>query len=690
MATSESDDFESADEELVQNVASKTDITDLRWHGMSSVVDSESDDDTECIPQIPRNYKPICEKPRFRSFERDMATSEKKMISSKSTSVKEVKAESDEETVTWEKKQEPVSPISTEIEAVTTENKNNTIVSPSTELNPRKAKVSKEERQPRTRRSGEGPRKLGARKLGTKVEKESTTFTDMTDDVKKDTPLRRTVSEASARTDNVISTKSSSINFSEADMPEELQSNKKFKEIFKPQGWEKIGNDISLDEDLTEQKIRPVLDKLSLENKESDNFIWGSWSNWGVSSLINTASAGMSTLTTHVSQGLSLLEETINVSNTLESQNTKNEEEKEKEKEKENENEKENGKEKENDKEKEKEIITPDKESKDVTPVQSQGSFDFSSFLSGVSSITKLVETTSSKVMTGGLDTLEAIGKKTMEVLQEGDPGLKKKRAFFLNEGDKPNLSQILREAKEKAESEEKTIEEKQLARKIHFESLFDDFQGLVHLEALELLSKQCNIKIQGYLINLSTDELMSLQETLEEVKELCNLDDEDEVNEEQGNKDLKRKLNDACKDLGISITFEKLEDVWNETKSYLAATHTDLEIFQCAIATIAKFTALCVERFHKIAELLLIKETHSTVREAEALVQLTCIFTNEISLLATSFSNTLNEFIKESGNANSISANITTIFLEATNASSYVQDAFRLLIPILQVGAVW
>ena len=60
--------------------------------------------------------------------------------------------------------------------------------------------------------------------------------------------------------------------------------------------------------------------------------------------------------------------------------------------------------------------------------------------------------------MSGGLDTLEAIGKKTMEVLQEGDPGLKKKRAFFINESDKPNLSQILREAKEKAENVEKTI----------------------------------------------------------------------------------------------------------------------------------------------------------------------------------------------------------------------------------------
>lgn len=160
--------------------------------------------------------------------------------------------------------------------------------------------------------------------------------------------------------------------------------------------------------------------------------------------------------------------------------------------------------------------------------------------------------------MTGSLDTLEAIGKKTMEVLQDGDPGLKKKRAFFMNENDKPILSQILREAKEKAEIEEKTIEERELARKVHFESLFDDYQGLVHLEALEMLSKQSSIKIQQHLIELDTNELASLQETLEEIKELCDLSDE----EDQKEKNLKSRLKIICQDLGIDITYEKLYKV--------------------------------------------------------------------------------------------------------------------------------
>ncbi|XP_018396381.1 PREDICTED: protein FAM114A2 isoform X3 [Cyphomyrmex costatus] len=439
--------------------------------------------------------------------------------------------------------------------------------------------------------------------------------------------------------------------------------------VFQPEGWEGLGDDIELPDDLTDEKLQPMLQRLSLANKEESKDegslgSWGSWGNWGVTSLINTATASVSTLTSHVSQGFTLLEDTI-VQDPTESESIK-------------------------------QYAVPETDGAQPE-IQEQESRPFSSFgfgnlISGVSSITKLVESTSSKVMTGGLDTLEAIGKKTMEVLQEGDPGLKKKRAFFMNESEKPNLSQILREAKEKAETEEKTIEERELARKVHFESLFDDYQGLVHLEALEMLSKQSNMKIQQYLIELGTNDLASVQETLEEIKELCDLGDEDDNEEkDKDNKDLNNRLKSACNDLGVDITYEKLYDVWTETENYLAlsTTRTDQEIFQNAISTLAQFTAFSVERFHKTAELLLIKERRSTVNEADALVQLTNVLSNQISLLANSFCDTLHQFAKTTKKPDNINANITTIFLEAANANSYIQDAFELLIPVLQVGAI-
>lgn len=116
---------------------------------------------------------------------------------------------------------------------------------------------------------------------------------------------------------------------------------------------------------------------------------------------------------------------------------------------------------------------------------------------------------------------------------------------------------------------------------------------------------------------------------------------------------------------LKIIINFQ----VWTETESYLASssTHTDQEIFQSAISTLAQFTAVSVETFHKTAELLLIKERRSTVNETDALVQLTNILSDQISSLANLFCNTLNQLAETTEKPNKINANITTIFLEVS-----------------------
>lgn len=110
-----------------------------------------------------------------------------------------------------------------------------------------------------------------------------------------------------------------------------------------------------------------------------------------------------------------------------------------------------------------------------------------------VSNVTRLVETTGNKhityflfyvffpciilvifksgnaVVTGGLDTLEEIGKRTMRVLQGEEDGKKR-------------LSTLLREARDKIEENPPSSGFVEIAtKKINpkFESLFDDFQGL-------------------------------------------------------------------------------------------------------------------------------------------------------------------------------------------------------------------
>ena len=52
------------------------------------------------------------------------------------------------------------------------------------------------------------------------------------------------------------------------------------------------------------------------------------------------------------------------------------------------------------------------------------------------------MQNTGKELMSGGLDALEFLGKKTMDVLAEGDPGLRQKREKLTGKG--PSLSQVL------------------------------------------------------------------------------------------------------------------------------------------------------------------------------------------------------------------------------------------------------
>ncbi|OAD57400.1 hypothetical protein WN48_02146 [Eufriesea mexicana] len=674
MATSESDDFESADEEMNIDVPIKRSIQTQQWKSPTTI-DSESDDDTEYVPRQP--YTNIIYGRKKENYYPTIYTTSDEKRPDKRISIND--------TCNYKQTEQPIINVDKICEKdngnVTTLNaqevecdqKNSDTINLKVKNNNEETKLDKNEvemsekdvnmklhsktlsESNETGKNDKG-QKLDAKKLGIKVMPTSGLTADI-DNI--DTHINE--ENISMKEENfMFNIPSIKDEITESEMPEEMKSDKTFKEIFKPEGWEGLEDAIQLSEELTEEKLQPVLKRLSLAGDETDNSSssWG-WANWGMSTLINTATAGVSTLTNHVSQGLTLLEESMAISD--ETKCITNEEENH--------------------------TVTDDKneESKEQT------SFGFGNLISSVSSITKLVESTGSKVMTGGLDTLEAIGKKTMEVLQDGDPGLKKKRAFFINETGKPNLSQILREAKQKAETIERTIEEKQKLRKVHFESLFDDYQGLVHIEALEMLSKQSSIKIQQYLIGLDTNELNSVQKMLEEVEELCELNEDDENDDETSEKDLKCKLQQACNDLGVIITYEKLHTICEESNSYITSstTHNDQEIFEHAISVLAEFTAFSMERFHKTAELLLIKEHRSTVNEADSLVQLTNILSNQVGVLSNTYCSVLNKLVETSDRCDTINANITTIFMEASSASSYIQDAFTLLIPIIQVGAI-
>ncbi|XP_041969690.1 protein FAM114A2 isoform X2 [Aricia agestis] len=427
-----------------------------------------------------------------------------------------------------------------------------------------------------------------------------------------------------------------------------------------------------------EQDIKSVTDRLAATTTKSDGWGWG----WGVDSLLSTASAGLSTataglstITSQVSQGISTVLETVETGigapdpEELARRAHQNKESESKE-------------------------VEPKTEESTNATTPNEASFPFGSLFSGV---TKFVENTGTKVISGGLDTLETIGKKTMEVLQEGDPLLAKKRAMLgLDAGDKPVLSQLLREAKEKADEEDKVKEAKREAKEVHYETLFDDYEGLIHLEALEMLSKQVSMRIEERLRSTPVEKRQDMKETLQQVAELCEMPEEDEDDDDEDDETsldtpkpeaFHEKLQKATKDIGLKLQFQPLIKHYSDV---LDAAGTDLPargVYKRAVGSLAACTALGVQLYHKTGEMLLVKPRRSTADEADALTQMTVVLTKHISELATLFTEKLNACTEE--DQQQVNNYITNVFLEAGNSSKYIENAFQLTLPIIQIGAV-
>lgn len=229
--------------------------------------------------------------------------------------------------------------------------------------------------------------------------------------------------------------------------------------------------------------------------------------------------------------------------------------------------------------------------------------------LSGVTAFTRAIEATGSKVLSGGLDTLEMIGKKTMDILTEGDPGLRKKRSMF---DGKANLSEILREAKAKAEKEALDQETSEESRDtVNYSKLFDEHQGLVHLEALEMLSGEQRTAVQQQLLNTAEDDKAELTALLEKLKRTCeSLPAADDTPDDEVDQDFDKLVTGHLAEVALNLRGEKLKEMDLEVRTWLkdcvAAQEKgdkkeSKEIYSKSIETLAEMTAKTMELYHKV-----------------------------------------------------------------------------------------
>uniref|UniRef100_A0A3P9JDF4 Family with sequence similarity 114 member A2 n=1 Tax=Oryzias latipes TaxID=8090 RepID=A0A3P9JDF4_ORYLA len=408
---------------------------------------------------------------------------------------------------------------------------------------------------------------------------------------------------------------------------------------------------------------------------------WGYWGSWG-KSLLSTATATVATVGQGLSQVIEKAETTLGIPSPTELSAQVEEEHRQQE---------------------------PTGEgggSPEGDRVGQDGLSAVGGAMGMLSSLTSVVQTTGKTVITGGLDALEFIGKKTMDVIAEGDPGFKKTKGLMNRNS---TLSQVLREAKEREELQDAEKESSDGEKKVvaHYGMLFDEFQGLSHLEALELLSRESESKVKSVLTTLSGDELLQLREELEAIKDSFSMVefDEEEVDErkDEDGGEFEKELTEALEGLEISAAAGKLstackeacssirdmstpaEEEEEEDGSGMKKAHSVEDVHAAAIRSLAELTARSIELFHKLAEMILFSNGSA---DASILSQLTVVLCKEVSLLSKKFTSCLTAAgSQDKGDV--LNPLITGVFLEASNSASYIQDAFQLLMPILEISHI-
>uniref|UniRef100_A0A673STT8 Family with sequence similarity 114 member A1 n=1 Tax=Suricata suricatta TaxID=37032 RepID=A0A673STT8_SURSU len=314
----------------------------------------------------------------------------------------------------------------------------------------------------------------------------------------------------------------------------------------------------------------------------------------------------------------------------------------------------------------------------DQSPVESPPTSPSSGSRGMLSAITNVVQNTGKSVLTGGLDALEFIGKKTMNVLAESDPGFKRTKTLmertvslsqvqsFLTSLDGEKLELLKNDlisikdifAAKELENEENQEEQALEEKGEEFASMLTELLFELHVAATpDKLNKA----------------MKKAHDWVEEDKATASIDMAEEA--EDNSKKEERE--------------EKPENP-EEDKKEERRTQTVEEVYMLSIESLAEVTARCIEQLHKVAELVLHgqEEEKPAQDQARVLIKLTTAMCKEVASLSKKFTNSLTT-VGSNKKAEVLNPMITSVLLEGCNSTTYIQDAFQLLLPVLQVSHI-
>jgi hypothetical protein len=283
--------------------------------------------------------------------------------------------------------------------------------------------------------------------------------------------------------------------------------------------------------------------------------------------------------------------------------------------------------------------------------------------------------------------------------------GLRQKRAAIkeLTSGPAVVLSKLLRDAKQQAEESHKQDSKPG----IHFSSLFDEYQGFVHLEALELLSNECSSKLQSAQVNIEDDHVLKQLQLVKEAFEL-----KEETEEKGGGSsqalNMVSTVLEQLKKLKLPYKADKLQKVEADIVKQLDGWYQEQvelpppqAVFECGMRGLAQLTSGSIELFRKVSELTLLPTTDLSeimppaIDRSHTLNDMAVTITRGVSFVSTRFAEQLNmcsEKASEEGESkgtDDAKSLVASLYLEASNCTTYIQDAFQLLQPVLQLNSL-
>ncbi|GMR32708.1 hypothetical protein PMAYCL1PPCAC_02903, partial [Pristionchus mayeri] len=270
-----------------------------------------------------------------------------------------------------------------------------------------------------------------------------------------------------------------------------------------------------------------------------------------------------------------------------------------------------------------------------------------------------------SGLVNGGIDVLESIGKKTFETITVREE--EKGRRRFIFEADRgENLSDVLKELREKNEAEAAVSasagHSSSSPRLPDMASSFERSDGMVHLEALELVATHRPKQKQSV-----HRQLMSLLEN-----ERVDVIDNDE--------DFAAEVRNAVKETGLPYSPDGIINIDHELDVRLRSGvgMTSEELFKEGVDSLVQFTAASVHLVSKLASLL------AVMGGADFLP-----FVSLYRILSTRCTHIANLYmlaISASDSGSSADELGTLVLVEASTAIDFIRQAHSLLIPIIEV----